>query len=102
MVSVGPSLSAVLEPTFKCPYLTELCCRVIIDEAQCIKNKATKAAQAASHLQALTRFCMSGTPMMNNVGELYSLIHFLRIKPYNESERFNRVSLMHLIRFVTH
>lgn len=37
---------------------------------------------------------MSGTPMMNNVGELYSLIHFLRIKPYNESEQFNRVSLV--------
>ena len=64
--------------------------RVIIDEAQCIKNKNTKAAVAASHLQALTRFCMTGTPMMNNVGELYSLIRFLRIKPYNVSERFNR------------
>lgn len=72
--------------------MTESGRSVIIDEAQCIKNKATKAAQGASHLQALTRFCMSGTPMMNNVGELYSLIHFLRIKPYNESERFNRVS----------
>ena len=64
--------------------------RVIIDEAQCIKNKNTKAALGAAALQSLTRFCMSGTPMMNNVGELYSLIHFLRIKPYNESERFNR------------
>ena len=38
--------------------------RVIIDEAQCIKNKATKAAQGANQLQALTRFCMTGTPMM--------------------------------------
>lgn len=75
---------------------TDIGTSVIIDEAQCIKNKATKAAQGASHLQALTRFCMSGTPMMNNVGELYSLIHFLRIKPYNESERFNRVSLCNL------
>lgn len=64
--------------------------RVIIDEAQCIKNKNTKAALGAAALQALTRFCMSGTPMMNNVGELYSLIHFLRIKPYNLMERFNR------------
>lgn len=64
--------------------------RVIIDEAQCIKNKNTKAALGAAALQALTRFCMSGTPMMNNIGELYSLIHFLRIKPYNVSERFNR------------
>lgn len=64
--------------------------RVIIDEAQCIKNKNTHAAIGASYLQALSRFCMTGTPMMNNVGELYSLIRFLRIKPYDVSERFNR------------
>lgn len=63
--------------------------RVIIDEAQCMKNKTTKAALGAAHLQALTRFCMSGTPMMNNVGELYSLIRFLRIKPYDVAENFN-------------
>lgn len=73
------------------PLLGEDCkwYRVIIDEAQCIKNKHTKAAIGAAQLQALTRFCMSGTPMMNNVGELYSLIHFLRIKPYNQWEKFN-------------
>lgn len=64
--------------------------RVIIDEAQCIKNKNTKASLGACALQAVARFCMSGTPMMNNVGELYSLIRFLRIKPYNILERFNR------------
>ena len=65
--------------------------RVILDEAQCIKNKATRASRAAKELQAQTRFCLTGTPMMNNVGELYSLIHFLRIKPYNEWPRFNEV-----------
>lgn len=64
--------------------------RVIIDEAQCIKNQRTKAALGAAALQSMTRFCMTGTPMMNNVTELYSLIHFLRIKPYNVYENFNR------------
>lgn len=44
---------------------------------------------------------MSGTPMMNNVGELYSLIHFLRIKPYNESEQFNRVSLVNPVGYTS-
>ena len=62
--------------------------RVIIDEAQCIKNRNTRAAQGACALQSLTRFCMSGTPMQNNVTELFSLIKFLRIKPYNTTERF--------------
>jgi SNF2 family DNA or RNA helicase len=63
--------------------------RVILDEAQCIKNKGTKSALGAAHLQAQYRFCLTGTPMMNGVHELYSLIHFLRIKPYNDYRRFN-------------
>ncbi|EGD93398.1 SWI/SNF family DNA-dependent ATPase Ris1 [Trichophyton tonsurans CBS 112818] len=63
--------------------------RVIIDEAQCIKNRGTKSAQACYELQSIYRWCMSGTPMMNNVQELYSLICFLRIGPYNKLERFN-------------
>lgn len=62
--------------------------RIILDEAQNIKNKATGAARACCTLQSRYRFCLTGTPMMNNVGELYSLIHFLRIKPYNEWSRF--------------
>lgn len=65
--------------------------RVILDEAQCIKGKATNASRAACQLNAVTRFCLTGTPMMNNVGELYSLIKFLRIKPYNEWTAFSRV-----------
>ncbi|KAH7310958.1 SNF2 family N-terminal domain-containing protein [Rhexocercosporidium sp. MPI-PUGE-AT-0058] len=65
--------------------------RILLDEAQCIKNKSTGAARACCTLQALHRFCLTGTPMMNNVGELYSLIHFLRIKPYNEWTRFQGV-----------
>lgn len=63
--------------------------RIILDEAQCIKNRNTKAAQGACALQAQTRFCMSGTPMQNGVIELYSLVHFLRIKPYDDIHRFN-------------
>ncbi|KAE8145855.1 SNF2 family N-terminal domain-containing protein [Aspergillus avenaceus] len=63
--------------------------RVIIDEAQCIKNRKTKAALACCRLNAIYRWCMSGTPMMNNVEELHSLLRFLRIKPYSNLERFN-------------
>lgn len=64
--------------------------RVILDESQAIKNKSTKAAIGASLINSEYRWCMSGTPMQNNVTELYSLIHFLRIKPYNESEKFSK------------
>ena len=64
--------------------------RVVLDEAQCIKNSNTQGAKAACRLNAQFRFCMTGTPMMNNVDELWSLIHFLRIKPYCERHHFQR------------
>jgi hypothetical protein len=62
--------------------------RVIIDEAQMIKNKSTQVSRASNEIMAHHRLCMSGTPMMNSVDELYPLIRFLRIKPYNDSARF--------------
>lgn len=69
--------------------------RVVLDEAQSIKNKATKSALAACRLRSVTRFCLTGTPMMNNITELYSLIHFLRIRPYNNWQSFSNVSIWH-------
>lgn len=66
--------------------------RVIVDEAQCIKNRNTKAAVACCIIDSKYRWCMSGTPMMNSVSELHSLLRFLRIRPYCELERFNSVS----------
>jgi len=65
---------------------------VIIDEAQCIKNKKTKAASGACYLNATYRLCMTGTPMMNSIKELFSLIRFLRIRPYNDEKKFMTVS----------
>jgi hypothetical protein len=66
--------------------------RVILDEAQCIKNKSTVSARATWHLKSETRLCLTGTPMMNNIGELYPLIHFLQIRPYNDYTQFRHVS----------
>lgn len=67
--------------------------RIIVDEAQCIKNAKTKGAKALYQLKSEYRWCLTGTPMMNNVSELSSLITFLRIKPYCAADRFHRVSL---------
>ena len=58
--------------------------RVILDEAHSIKNRNAKATQACYALRAEYRWCLTGTPMQNNLDELQSLIKFLRIKPYNE------------------
>jgi hypothetical protein len=59
--------------------------RVIIDEAQCIKNRQTIGSKAAHALMAVHRLVMTGTPMMNSIDELYPLIRFLRIAPYSMS-----------------
>ncbi|GBL55880.1 Superfamily II DNA or RNA helicase, SNF2 family [Pseudomonas citronellolis] len=50
---------------------------LILDEAQNIKNAGTKAAQAARQLNARHRLCLTGTPLENHLGELWSLFHFL-------------------------
>lgn len=64
--------------------------RVILDEAQCIKNRQTVGSKAAHDLMAMHRLVMTGTPMMNAIDELYPLIRFLGIPPYNDWSRFNQ------------
>jgi len=50
---------------------------VVLDEAQNIKNANSHAAQVVSELDTRHRLCLSGTPMENHLGELWSLFHFL-------------------------
>lgn len=50
---------------------------IALDEAQAVKNAATNVAQAASKLKAEQRFCMTGTPIENHLGELWSQFRFL-------------------------
>ncbi len=50
---------------------------VILDEAQHIKNAGSVGAMAVKQLQARTRFALTGTPMENNAGELWSIFDFV-------------------------
>ena len=50
---------------------------VVLDEAQHIKNPAAQTTRSVSELQSRLRLCLSGTPVENHLGELWSLFHFL-------------------------
>lgn len=58
--------------------------RVILDEAHSVKNRNAKTTKAAYALNSQYRWCLTGTPLQNNLDELQSLICFLQIKPYNQ------------------
>lgn len=50
---------------------------VILDEAQAIKNSGSGSAKAVKRLQAPTRITLTGTPVENRPGDLWSLFNFL-------------------------
>ena len=50
---------------------------VILDEAQAVKNAATQSSKSVRLLQAAHRLALSGTPIENHLGELWSLFEFL-------------------------
>jgi SNF2 family DNA or RNA helicase len=50
---------------------------IILDEAQLIKNSRTQVSQALRQIDCEFRICLSGTPVQNHLGELWSLLDFL-------------------------
>ena len=64
---------------------------VVLDEAQAIKNPATKLARTAFQLRAEHRLALTGTPMENHLGELWSVFHYLMPGFLGERETFRRV-----------
>ncbi|KAK8525984.1 hypothetical protein V6N13_017058 [Hibiscus sabdariffa] len=57
--------------------------RIILDEAHFVKDRRSNTAKAVLSLESLYKWALSGTPLQNRVGELYSLIRFLQIVPYS-------------------
>lgn len=63
---------------------------VVLDEAQAIKNMATKRSQAAMKLQGAFRLITTGTPIENHLGELWNLFRFINPGLLGSLESFNR------------
>ncbi|GMJ14659.1 SNF2-RING-HELICASE-LIKE 4, embryo sac development arrest 16 [Hibiscus trionum] len=62
--------------------------RIVLDEAQSIKNHKTQVARACWGLRAKRRWCLSGTPIQNAIDDLYSYFRFLRYDPYAAYKSF--------------
>ncbi len=62
----------------------------IFDEAQALKNPQTNVARAAASLQATQRICLTGTPMENHLGELWSLFDIVMPGALYDRTRFAR------------
>lgn len=62
----------------------------IIDEAQYIKNAATQSARAVKSVRAKSRFALTGTPIENRLGELWSIFDYLMPGFLFSAQRFKR------------
>ncbi|KIW09188.1 uncharacterized protein PV09_00118 [Verruconis gallopava] len=56
--------------------------RVILDEAHSIKQRTTGVARACFALKSRYKWCLSGTPVQNRIGEFFSLLRFLEVRPF--------------------
>ncbi|KAK1427293.1 hypothetical protein QVD17_15976 [Tagetes erecta] len=56
---------------------------IILDEAHYIKDRRCNTTRAVFALESSYKWALSGTPLQNRVGELYSLVRFLQITPYS-------------------
>ena len=57
--------------------------RIILDEAHHIKNRQSKTAKACYEISAQHRWALTGTPIVNRLEDLFSLVRFLRVEPWS-------------------
>lgn len=69
-------------------YLNQRLHLLILDEAQAIKNPKTRASRIVRRLTANHRICLTGTPLENHLGELWSLFDFLLPGLLGDQRRF--------------
>ncbi|KAG7087376.1 hypothetical protein E1B28_013349 [Marasmius oreades] len=63
--------------------------RVVADEAQYIRNRATRASITMTLVKAKHRWMLTGTPVTNSLADIYGLLRFGRFRPWNDWNSFN-------------
>lgn len=65
--------------------------RVVLDEGHIIRNPNAQMSKAVLQLKAHRRWILSGTPIQNSVKDMWMLLAFLHLKPFDAKEWWNRV-----------
>ena len=60
--------------------------RVILDEGHVIRNPKSGVSQSVCRLRANRRWIVTGTPVQNKELDMYSLLRFLRVRPFDQLE----------------
>ncbi|KAJ6631188.1 SNF2 family N-terminal domain-containing protein [Mycena sp. CBHHK59/15] len=63
--------------------------RIVLDEAQNIRNKRTRVSRAVTELSAIYRWCLTATPIINGLLDVYGYIRFLRVRPWYDWSEFH-------------
>jgi len=75
------------------PWLTETCWRLaVLDEAQAIKNPNAKQTRSAKMLKAGSRFALTGTPVENRLGDLWSIFDFINPGLLGSAKDFTKLT----------
>ncbi|TFY57616.1 hypothetical protein EVG20_g8474 [Dentipellis fragilis] len=64
--------------------------RIILDEAQNIRNKMTRVSRAVTKLESTYRWALTGTPIINSLADAYPMLRFLKIRPWYDWNDFNK------------
>nr|VWO96010.1 Alcohol dehydrogenase [Ganoderma boninense] len=63
--------------------------RVVLDEAQFIRNRSTRCSKAVAMIRSKYRWCLTGTPITNTLADIYGYLRFGRFRPFNDWSDFN-------------
>lgn len=57
--------------------------RIVLDEGHTIRNRSTKTAKSVHELDLRRRWILTGTPVVNRLDDIFSLVKFLRLEPWS-------------------